>query len=120
MKHQLFKKGTYVQLDVGQSHLDVVGKIKDATIQKKRIVCEEIFNIPQQAIELEPKLLVIPENSEISPYLLDEESIFREELINKWENILKESNKLYASVYDLDTPSKEYKDLFYKLNQGAK
>ena len=119
MKHQKFKKNTYVQVNVGKSHLTVVGVVKDSTITNKRILAEKIFNIPQQAIELKQSLLIIQENPEITPYIVNNfcelNAIFYD-----WTGITMINGKIFAAIDDIEIPAKELKELYFKLNQGAK
>jgi len=119
MKHQLYKKGTYVEVNIGSSHMTVVGKVKNSEIVNKMIRAETTFNFPQESLELEPKLLLIPENPEVSPVLYDD-MYFIKDSIHNFNGITAEEGALYAGIYDLSTPGKELKELFYKLNQGAK
>jgi len=119
MKHQLFKKGTYVEIDTNRPHLIVLGKVGDATIVNKPIKAASVFNIPQQSIELEPKLLIIQENPEITPKFVDD-IIFIKDIIKEFDGISYDLGKLYSAIVDLDVPSDELKQMFYKLNQGAK
>ena len=119
MKHQLFKKSTYVQIDVGKSHLTIVGKVKNAEIKINRITSHGIFNIPQQSIEIESKLLIVQENPEIIPVLMDDIS-FIEDIIVDFDAIVAVKGVLFTAIEDLDIPGDELKKLYYNLNQGAK
>jgi len=55
-KHQLFKVGSYIQLEIGEGQV-AIGKVKDSTIKLKKIIYDKIFNVPQETIELEPMLM---------------------------------------------------------------
>ena len=103
MKHQLFKANTYVEIDVGRPHLTVVGQIKDSTISNKVIRAADTFNIPQEAIELEHSLLIIPENPEAKPYFIDN-PIFMEDIMNQFNGLVMKDmdnqHKLFAAVSD--------------------
>lgn len=119
MKHLLYKQGTYVEIDVGQSHLQVIGKVKDSTVVNKRIRWEDVFNIPQQAIELEMCILTIFEDPEITPKITSD-PFFVEGMIKDMNGLVWQRGKLYASIEDISSPDDELKKLYRTLKQGAK
>ena len=119
MKHQLFKNSTYLLIDTSKSHLMVVGQVKDSTITTNRIPSEEIFNLPQESIELHPKLMIIYEDSEMETVFIDDIT-FLEDIIESFMNIVVKEQKLFVSIMDITVPAKEVKDMFYKCNQRAK
>ena len=123
MKHQLFKKNTYVTVDVGRPHLTVVGQVKDSTIRIKRIVAEDSFFMPQQAIELKENLLVLPIASEIQ-FFRGYQNI--NEIIGNYNGLLLEKKlkritemeyHLFVSIEDLNLPSEGTKELFRTLKK---
>lgn len=119
MKHQLFKKNTYVQINVGKSHLTIIGKVKNSKIEINSIRAEEIFNIPQQSIEIKTELLILQENSKLAPQFIDDLSFIRE-IIKDFDGIVIKEEKLFVAIEDLRIPDNKLKQLYYKLNQGAK
>jgi hypothetical protein len=121
MKHQLFKQGTYVEIDIKSPYLQVIGKVKDSTIIIKRIMAEQIFNIPQEAIELEMEIITIYEHPDITPKFMDNPYLIKDLIeFTDMNGIMVEGYKLYAAVADLRQPSTEVKKLYYSLKQGAK
>ena len=64
MKHQLFKKNTYLEIDTSMSHLMVIGQVKDSTITINRMPATGAFRIPIQSIEIEPKIMIVYEDPE--------------------------------------------------------
>lgn len=119
MKHQLFKKNTYVRINVGKSHLTIIGKVKNSKIEINSIRAEEIFNIPQQSIEIKTELLILQENSKLAPQFIDDLSFIRE-IIKDFDGIVIKEEKLFVAIEDLRIPDNKLKQLYYKLNQGAK
>ena len=119
MKHQLFRNNVYVEIDTGRDHLTIVGQVKDSTIKHKRIPYESVFNIPQESIELHPKILIIYENPEKDPEFIDD-IIFIKEIVSDLNGIVVNKDRVFVSVLDLDLPGDEFKALFRKLNQRAK
>ena len=97
----------------------VIGQVKDSTITTNRMLSEELFNLPCSSIEIQPKLMIIYEDPEILPVFMDDIT-FIEDIIKNFSNIVVKDNKLFVSILDITLPAKEVKDMYYKLNQGAK
>ena len=118
MKHQLFKKGTYVQINTGQDHLTVISKVKNSEINYRVMQQNGIFNYPLQAIELETKLMILHEDPDVLPMIYDD-VIFLYDLIKQFNNMTFHKLKLYVSTTQLEIPSKELKQMFYTYKKGA-
>lgn len=122
MKHQIFRNNVYVEVDTGKNHLILVGQVKDSTISLNRIPYEQLFNIPQESVELHPRILVIYEDPETKPCFIDD-IVFIEDMINGLaglDGLTVKKGKLYASVLDMSIPDENLKQMYYKLNQRAK
>lgn len=119
MKHQLFKNNTYLEIDTEISHLTIIGQVKDSTITTNRIPSEEIFNFPQESIEIHPKLMIIYEDPEMETVFINDITLI-EDIIESFMNIVVKKQKLFVSIMDITVPAKEVKDMFYKCNQRAK
>ena len=113
MKHQLFKKGTYVQIDTGKDHLTVISKVKDSTIKRLSLGENDgTFNLPKLSIELETRLMILHEDPDILPMVYDN-FIFLYNLIKQFNHISFYNLKLYVDITQLEIPSKKLKEMFY-------
>lgn len=116
MKHKLFKKGTYVLIKNCIKGFDVIAKVKDSTIVYKPIKHDDYFAIPQESLEVESHVLLVRTNHTIHWNTFG--NIYSMVSEKGIDNILVEENKIYVSIYDLDVPKDEYKELYYKLSKS--
>lgn len=121
MKHQLFKSKRYVQVDIDKPHLTVIGQVKDSTITPvEPIGRNKTHKIPGEYLELEPKLLVIFENPEVNPVFHSDLLFIQTVILPPRDSIRIHKDKLYASIYKLEVPAEELKEMYYEYNKGVK
>ena len=102
MKHQLFKNKRYVQVDVGKPHLTIIGQVKDSTINTiLPIKLRQSHKIPGEYLELEPKLLIVFENPEITPVFHTDPNFIQAVILPPRDGIRIHEDKLYASIYNV-------------------
>lgn len=115
-KHQLFKKGTYIQIMMNSSI--VIGKVKNSTITTI-IRGGGIHNIPELHIEIYKEVLVKKTNS-VDYYMTDLKEVMDQDthyFIYTFPRLTIKLGKVYAPIFKLHFPKEEDKLLYYKLKQ---
>jgi hypothetical protein len=119
MKHQLFKKGTYVLIETGRHAYKVVGKVKDSTIKVTIVEEDNGLRVPREYIELEDEVLLTHVNPEISSILVRGHRITN--AVRSWKGTnIREDKRIIAYTLDLSVPSASLKKEYYQNLQKNK